>query len=373
MCNQEIIALCALNLSLRFKVSLAHKILAYYSRAESFFEDRGQALRAAGLSAETVNKISNPDFLRLARQELEWAAKKNVRIIPSGDENYPKRLAQCPDAPILLYVCGTFSIKDSLHYLSVVGTRDASAYGPSCCREWIAELARKDPGLVVVSGLAYGIDACAHRAALDSGLPTIAVLPNGLDHIYPAGHNSLAREIVRNGLCLTEFPSKTPNGKHNFLQRNRIIAALSDATLVVESKKNGGSLITAHLALDYNREVLAIPGRVNDLRSEGCNCLIRDNKAAMVCSADDILLQLGWESRQTEREADVGKQEKSFSSLDPLQRQIVACLRREEANTDELLSKIKVPLPELSAALSILEVAGILGCGPDKRYFVNDY
>jgi DNA processing protein len=238
------------------------------------------------------------------------------------DQAYPTRLKQCADAPILLYARGEQGLNASKS-LSVVGTRQASSYGKAVGRSIVLDLCKHLDDLVVVSGLAFGIDVMAHRAALEGGIPTVAVLAHGLSTLYPHAHRDTARQIIRQGALVTDFPSGMGPERNNFLRRNRIIAGMTDATLVVESASTGGSLITANMANSYDRDVLAVPGRTTDPRSRGCNRLIRNQVAALVESAEDVLYHLNWNSKSNPEEPtlfplpDFTQEEKKTPGADP--------------------------------------------------------
>jgi DNA processing protein len=237
--------------------------------------------------------IQKSTLLERAEKEMKFLEKHHISALYFKDPDYPARLKECEDAPILLYARG----KQGLHArraLSVVGTRRASSYGRELCRNLVQELGELISDLVIISGLAYGIDVIAHRAALQKNIPTIAVLGHGLQTIYPEAHRETAIKICGQGALVTDFHSGMGPERNNFLRRNRIIAGLADATLVVESAHSGGSLITANMAFTYQRDVLAVPGRATDTRSKGCNGLIKKNVAAMVESAQDVIDHLNW-------------------------------------------------------------------------------
>lgn len=240
--------------------------------------------------------------LAAADREMEFIEKKNITPIFLTDPDYPSRLRECPDAPVMLYFMGEGN-PNPQRVLSIVGTRKATRYGRDFCADLLTDLSRAVPGLTVVSGMAYGIDICAHREALKNGLSTIGVLAHGLHTLYPAAHHATAQEAQCHGGLLTEYTSQQPILKINFVARNRIVAGMSEATLVVESAEKGGALITARLARDYNREVFALPGNIGQESSAGCNRLIRDNIAALVTSAEDLIEALGWETADNQTES----------------------------------------------------------------------
>jgi DNA processing protein len=260
-----------------------------------------EVFRMSRASLETIpsigpllsQSIKESALLKQAEQEVEFLEKHQISALYFEDEQYPARLKECEDAPILLYTKGNKGLH-AKHALSVVGTRKASSYGKEVCRSIILDLGSMIGDLVIISGLAFGIDVIAHRAALEGGIPTVAVLGHGFTTLYPHAHRETAKKIFGSGALVTDFYSGMGPERNNFLRRNRIIAGLADATLVVESARKGGALITADMATSYQREVLAVPGRVTDERSKGCNRLIRNNTAAMVESAKDIIEQLNW-------------------------------------------------------------------------------
>lgn len=366
ICAEEELAICALNLCLRYQGGTARRLVDYYGNARAVFEQPASGLSGhRGISSAMAEKLKSPGLMDEARSEYEWTRSKRIRLVTVFNEQYPQRLKECPDAPVVLYVVGDLDLNHS-SVLSVVGTRSATPYGRSLCADLIAGLAQLGFNPLIVSGLAYGIDATAHKSALDNELPTVAVLPTGVDEIYPAAHRNLAKEITARGAVLSEFPSKTVSNKHNFLQRNRIIAGLSDATLVVESKENGGALITAHFAAGYSRDVLAVPGRPSDACSKGCNRLISTNKAALVTSARDIADALGWEIPGSG-----GIQQRSlFDSLSEMEKNLLADIKENGGSIDEIFRRLEIQLPLLSSLLTQLEVRGLIRCLPNKEYIL---
>jgi DNA processing protein len=273
----------------------ARKLISHFGSASaifgatpeqlSMFNRIGPLLSRYGRSAEVMDR---------AGKEMDFLVRHRISALYFEDARYPRRLNLCHDGPVLLYARGEQGINPA-RCLSVVGTRRATSYGKDLCRELVMGLARLVPDLVVVSGLAFGIDVMAHRAALESGLLTVAVLGHGLSTLYPASHRDTARRIIGQGALVTDFDSQMGPERNNFLRRNRIIAGMADGTLVVESAEKGGALITAAMASSYNRDVLAVPGRAGDRHSAGCNQLIRRNLAALTQTPEDILRHLNWE------------------------------------------------------------------------------
>lgn len=234
------------------------------------------------------------EHLKRADEEMRFAQDNNISIITLADEAYPQRLKECDDAPLALFFKGNANL-NAKHCISIVGTRKATPYAADCIAQITARLKQLCPDILIVSGLAYGVDIMAHRQAIDHALPTVAVLAHGLDTLYPSRHRKEATLMMQNGGLLTEYFSQSKIDKRNFLQRNRIVAGMSAATLLVESAEHGGGLVTCRLAQSYQRDVFAIPGNINNPYSVGCNRLIRDNVAGLVTSAEDILKAMSWE------------------------------------------------------------------------------
>ena len=341
-------------------------ILARLSSPEAFFSETEAALRRIpGIGDHVASRPLREKVLDQAKQETEFVRKNRLRVFWFLDEDYPARLKQCEDAPVLLYMQG--ETDPSAHkVLSVVGTRHATPYGLEHCNRIIEDLARSHPGLLIISGLAYGIDVCAHKAALKHGLPTLAVLGHGLQMIYPASHRHVAREIVGHGALITEYSTFHTPDKKNFIARNRIIAGLADATLVVESGEKGGALITADLASSYNRDVFALPGRADDTWSRGCNHLIKKNLAALIENAADLAYFLGWEMQSNRKEA---VQKELFINLDKEEQLLLDILKEQKKlSLDELAVLAGMPVSNASARLLNLEFAGLVQSLPGNLY-----
>lgn len=291
--------------------------------------------------------------------------KNNIKPLFYLDKEYPKRLLHCEDSPVLLYCKGNANL-NAEKIISIVGTREATNYGKDLTDTLIRDLAPYNT--TIVSGLAYGIDIHAHKAALENNLPTVCALAHGLDKIYPGIHKSTAEKIIENGAWLSDFTSNTIPNRENFPRRNRIVAGIADATIVIESKENGGSLITADIANSYNRDVFAFPGRVNDEHSMGCNNLIKQNKAALVQSAQGIIHLMGWE--QTEKPKHIQKQ--LFVELSADEEQLVNILKNKDSvNVDDICLLSKMPMSKVSGMLLTLEFSGIVKSLPGKMYRLN--
>lgn len=341
----------------------ARELVAYCGGAkEVFSKNRAELARIPGIGTIVADAVVKSDVLKHAERELAACDKSGVRLLSFLDKEYPQRLNHCADAPIVLYVKGNADLNPE-RALSVVGTRNATAHGREITTKLIEDL--RSLGVTIVSGLAYGIDIAAHRAALQFGLPTIACLAHGLDRVYPPLHAGTAKEMQQLGALITEFPLGTNPDKENFPTRNRIVAGMTDATLVVEAGIKGGALITATLAADYNRDVFAIPGRTTDIYSEGCHKLIRDNRAALVTSATDIIKALNWDM---EAPAIPTRQQRLLLGLTPEQEKMVAVLGETSLSVDQLAGRSGMSMSKVSALLLEMEFEGIVRSLPGKVY-----
>ena len=348
-------------------VDLARKLLDVVGSEERFFAMNEKELR--GLTRGR-SKIYRDDYrrecLQRAVNEEAFVREHGIKATYFTDEDYPHRLIEAADAPAMIYTLGKCDL-ESAHVISVVGTRHATQYGVKFCDTLIGELAQCLPDLVVVSGLAYGIDIAAHRAALKHGVATVAVLPRGLNRIYPAMHRNDAVAIAKHGgMLLTDYTSQDDVQKSNFLARNRIVAALSDCTVVVESAGAGGALVTASLAMSYNRDVMAVPGRCGDEFSAGCNKLIATNKAALITSADDLLTAMRWEP--------TGRQPQQldlFPELTGEEQAVVDVIRnRGEIHINALADALHTPVYKLMSVLVELDCKNVIATLPGCRYTI---
>lgn len=306
------------------------------------------------------------EALSRAADELEFCRRHNIRPLALGTADYPRRLAECPDAPAVVYYRGTADL-DARHIVAVVGTRRITPYGKAHCERCCAELAEALPDTLIVSGLAYGVDIHAHRAALDNRLDTVGVLAHGLDTLYPSSHRDTARDMLLHGGLLTEYVAGVRPFAGNFVRRNRIVAGLADVTLVVESAEKGGALITAHLAADYNRTVCALPGRTDDEYSRGCLHLVRDHRAELVTGADDLMRLMNWETKQDAQPVQL----ELFDGETPEQSALVKALRTagSEGETAERLCIItNLPLAQVNATLFDLQMAAAVTLLAGGRY-----
>ncbi|MCR4583471.1 MAG: DNA-processing protein DprA [Prevotella sp.] len=301
------------------------------------------------------------ESLQRAEAEMTYMQQHRIRALTLNDPDYPQRLCECQDAPIVLYYLGNADLNQQ-HVINIVGTRRCTTYGQDLIRHFVADLRNLCPNVLIVSGLAYGIDICAHREALANGNETIGVLAHGLDKIYPYAHRNTAAEMTRQGGLLTEFMTQTNADKPNFVRRNRIVAGMSDACIVVESAAKGGGLITASIAQSYNRAVYAFPGAVNQPYSAGCNNLIRDNGAALICNAEDFVQAMGWQTEVQRQQAETAGIERTlFPNLSDEERAIVGLLQKTNDLQLNILSvKTNIPIGKLSALLFQMEMKGIL-------------
>ncbi|MBU8891374.1 MAG: DNA-processing protein DprA [Bacteroidales bacterium] len=365
-----------INDDLKYKIALslipkvghitAKKLVAYVGNFEGIFkETKSNLMKIPGIGSVLADLIINTDVLPKAEEEINFINEHKINPIFYLDKEYPERLKHCEDAPVLIYTLGKVDL-NTRKIISIVGTRKATTEGIAFCEKLIKDLKQREHNPIIVSGLAYGIDAAAHKAALANDLLTIAVLGHGLDIIYPASHKKLAGNIIKQGMLVTDFPAKSIRDKNNFIKRNRIIAGLSDATIVIESGGKGGSLVTADIANSYNRDVFAVPGRVSDIYSKGCNNLIKTNKAAMLTSIEDLEYLLGWEPGKKDKEA---VQRDLFVNLNNDEKIIAEILKNHtELPIDSICLKCNMPTSKVSPILLNLEFMGVVKTLPGKAY-----
>ncbi len=361
MTEQEIIYTMALTRVPRLNPTNQRILLQELGSATAVFENRKDLKQVLpDASEKLVEAVAHMDEqLIRAEEEVRFVMEKKVDCLCFHDAAYPQRLKECPDAPILLFFKGNVSLNQS-RIINIVGTRHCTEYGKDICSRFIRELSELCPEVLVVSGLAYGVDIQAHRRALENGLPTVGVLAHGLDQIYPRMHRDTAIQMMAQGGLLTEFMSGTNADKVNFVRRNRIVAGISDATIVVESAEKGGALITADIASSYHRDVFAFPGRIGDPYSQGCNRLIRDSKAALLESAQGFMEAMGWPCKK--KEENNGKScFELFPDLCEEEQRIVDCLRQHDKLQINMLTvATNLPVQKLSAFLFNLEMKGII-------------
>jgi len=341
------------------------KLIAYVGSPEGVFREKKHNLqKIPGIGDFLSDEIVGTEALKSAEKEIEFMIKHGISYFFYTDNNYPRRLKQCEDSPIVIYFKGNCSL-DQDKIISIVGTRRATSYGLENCKNLISDLVEMGHKILIVSGLAYGIDVSAHKNALKNSLETVGVLGHGLNLIYPAIHRNVAKEIVNHGGLLTELPSTSALDPGHFVKRNRIIAGLADATIVVESGKKGGSLITAELANSYNRDVFAFPGRINDKLSEGCNHLIKTNQAALIESASDLEYILGWQINNKKKVV----QSQIFIELNTEEQKIIDLLKENGKTPIDLIAlQTQFPVSKVSSVLLKLEFSGLVVSLPGKIY-----
>ncbi len=345
---------------------MAKKLISYCGGVEAVFKERKDALtKIPGVGESLASSVINQDILGQAMKEIDFINRNQINYSFYLDDNYPQRLKNCPDSPVIFFYKGDVDLEHP-KMVSIVGTRQATPYGRDLCNKLVDELCQRNHNPIIVSGLAYGIDICAHRAALRNGLPTIAVLGHGLSQIYPAAHAATAREITRQGALLTEFLSDSLIDRNNFVRRNRLIAGLTDLTVVVESNIQGGALITADIANSYNRDVFAYPGRLTDKCSEGCNWLIKTNKASLLQSVNDIEYLMNWDQATKSPQP---LQLELFPPQSPEEAAVLKCLKEQGECTIDILSiHLQMPVSKVSTLLLNLELSGLVHSLPGKVY-----
>lgn len=323
------------------------------------------------------------EHLKRADEEMRFAQDNNISIITLADEAYPQRLKACFDAPLALFFKGNANL-NAKHCISIVGTRKATPYAADCIAQLTARLKQLCPDILIVSGLAYGVDIMAHRQAIDHALPTVAVLAHGLDTLYPTRHRKEATLMMQNGGLLTEYFSQSKIDKRNFLQRNRIVAGMSAATLLVESAEHGGGLVTCRLAQSYQHDVFAFPGSINNPYSVGCNRLIRDNIAGLVTSAEDILKAMAWEEDMKETVATNGASSNGASTMgssvlgatsastakvpNGAQGVLDVLTKENDLHIDIIATRAGLPVNKVLALLFQLEMSGVVSSLSGGRY-----
>ena len=361
--NQETLYAVALTRINYFNVATSLKLYRKLGSATNIMEHRHD-IRAVLPDAtprliKALKDIS--DAMRRAEKELEFDESHRIKPLVFNDDDYPQRLRECEDAPLVVYYRGTADLNKQ-RIISVVGTRHCTVYGQEIISKFISQLKELCPDVLVVSGLAYGVDIQAHRNALKNGFETVGVLAHGLDYLYPTAHRDTATEMLKQGGLLTEFMTSTNADKINFVRRNRIIAGTADATIVVESAAHGGGLITAGIANSYGREVFAFPGNIGMPYSEGCNNLIRDNKAALITSAEDFVKTMGWEQDAKLKKArEKGIERQMFPELTDDETRIVNTLQHTNDLQANIISvKCGLPISTVASTLFNLELKGIV-------------
>ncbi|MEP6806770.1 MAG: DNA-processing protein DprA [Flavobacterium sp.] len=342
---------------------MAKKLLAHCGNAEAIFKTKMNQIAAIdGVGSVLLKNFKDKSIFEKANTELEFIKANNIEVSFFQDESYPERLKHCIDSPVLIFSIGNINLK-SKKIISIVGTRQITSYGMEFCKKLIEDLAPLDP--VIVSGFAYGVDIAAHQLAMDYNLQTIGVLAHGLNQIYPKTHKKYVDKMEENGGFITEFWSTSNPDKENFVRRNRIVAGMTEATIVIESADKGGSLITANLANDYNRDVFAVPGRVTDKYSQGCNNLIKTQKANVLTSAADLVYILNWDIENKVKPI----QKLLFVELDPEEQKVYDfLLKNGKELLDTIALKCDFPIYKISGLLLNMELKGLIRPLPGKLF-----
>lgn len=363
--DQNRLALLALQFIPGVGDYLIRQLVNYSGSAEKVFQTpKGKLLRIPGVGDVTADAIKTGKTFAAAEKELRKAEKENVQIIFFNDKNYPSRLKQVNDAPSLIYAKGVIDFENA-KTIGIVGTRKATQYGRERVEELIKDLVPHEP--LIVSGLAYGIDIHAHKYAIKNNLPTIGVMGSGMDNIYPSSHKEIAKQMMENGGLVTEHRFGTKPDAHNFPARNRIVAALSDAVVIVEAAEKGGALITAEIANSYNKDVFAFPGNIGQSHSEGCNNLIKSNRAHLITGLKDLEYITGWILGK----APAKKEIISLENFDPKEQVVLKTLletNNKQLMIDDLSWKSNVPIAQLASILLSLEFRGVVSSLPGKVY-----
>lgn len=342
---------------------MAKKLLLHCGSAKAIFETKKNHLAAIdGVGSFLLRNLQESAVFAKAQKEVDFIAKNNISVSYFKEDGYPERLKHCADAPVLLFGSGNLDFSNR-KIISIVGTRQITNYGMDFCKKLIEDLVPLNP--VIVSGFAYGVDIVAHQLAMDYGLQTIGVLAHGLNQIYPKVHKKYVAKMEENGGFLTEFWSSSNPDKENFVRRNRIVAGISEATLVIESAEKGGSLITAHLANDYNRDVFAVPGRTTDKYSLGCNNLIKTQKANLLTSAADLVYILNWDLQQKIKPV----QKQLFIELEPDEQKIYEyLLQKGKELLDVIALQCDLPVYKIAGILVNMELKGVIRPLPGKLF-----
>jgi DNA processing protein len=363
--DEELLRYIALSLQPGLGPVTTRNLVAYCGSVEEVFRQKKNLLvKIPGIGTQTAMQLAKHNMFDRAEEELRFVKEHDIQVLFYSNNDYPQRLQHCSDAPVLLYYKGSVSL-NLPRSIAIVGTRSATEYGKLFTEKFITDL--KEYAVTIVSGLAYGIDICAHKAAYRNEMPTIGVVAHGLDRIYPAPHKNFAVKMSERGGLLTEYPAMTVPDRENFPSRNRIVAGISDATVVIEAAGKGGALITADIANSYNRDVFAVPGRVNDNFSTGCNEFIRQNRAALITSANDLLEMMGWLD-ENKVQTNSSHQRSLFIQLEPEEEKLCSLLGEGKSDADTLSWKSTLPLSKINSMLLQLEIKGAVKSLPGKMY-----
>jgi len=363
--NNELLHQLALTLVPNIGDVQAKLLIQHFGEVSAIFKAKTSTLeKIEGIGSVRAKSIKEFNDFHIAEKEQEFIEKYKIKTFFLTDRDYPKRLLNCYDSPTLLFYKGSADL-NAPKIVAIVGTRTNTEYGKQFTEKLVKDLSEQN--ITIISGLAFGIDAMAHKAALKHALPTVGVVGHGLDKIYPSENSSLAKEMIKEGGgILSEFFSGTKPDKHNFPLRNRIVAGISDATVVVETNIKGGSMITGNLANAYNRDVFAVPGRTTDTKSSGCNHLIKYNKAILLTDADELLELMGWKEKSKTK---TKKQKELFIELTPEEKQVIQLLQAKEiVSIDEINLSSGLSSSSIAAAILNLELQNVVASLPGKMY-----
>ncbi|CAM1334363.1 DNA-processing protein DprA [Tenacibaculum aestuariivivum] len=336
---------------------LAKKLITATGNVEQVFKEKPSSLQKInGIGNHVIKHLLNIENLKIAEKELNYIDKNNIQYSYFLDNDYPQNLKHCIDAPILFFKDGNINLNNQ-KIISIIGTRKITSYGRDFCNQLINDLSKYNP--IIISGFAYGVDICAHKHAIKNNLQTIAVLAHGLDQIYPKTHKKYITEVTKNGGLITEFWHNEQPLRENFLKRNRIVAGISKATIVIESAEKGGSLVTTDIANSYNRDVFALPGRATDIYSKGCNSLIKNNQAHLLTSSEDIIKMLNWDLKEPKNNIPIQKQ--LFINLNDSEQKVYNYLEKNGKQLlDVIALKCEIPVYKLSSILVQMELKGVV-------------
>lgn len=341
------------------------KLIDYFENADNVLRQSARSLASlSGIGQSKAESIVSQfnDVLKKAEVELKYIYDNRINLHFYKDSNLPKKLLECSDCPVLLYSKGHFDFENG-KYISIVGTRNATEYGKKLCQDFVRDVSIRQADTTIISGLAYGIDICAHLSAIENDLPTIAIMAGGFAHIYPGAHKHVAELMVEKGGIITEGISSTFPERQNFLKRNRIIAGLADAVVVVESAAKGGALVTADIAHSYNRDIFTFPGRVNDTWSKGCNQLIKQQKAALIESFSDLEYLMSWDKNKIKY-----IQTSLFNDLTEKEQAVYSIIKKEKKLHKDLLNQFFENETSLQSILLSLECKDIIKCLPGNFF-----
>ncbi len=369
MMNTDIIYQIALLKIVGVGPIVCRKLMSYFQSAENIFKAKKDDFLEFCPNNELFYKLKSADqIIKIAENEILYCSNNDISIISFNDENYPKKLKNCIDAPQVLFFKGNVPLNNN-RIVSIVGTRKCTPYGIDFCKMLCSEL--EPYNVVIVSGLAHGIDFHAHSCALENNISTFAVLGHGLNHVYPAINKKLAKKILTNGALISEFHHNELPDKFTFPKRNRIIAGISDATIVLESPEKGGAMITARIANSYNKEVFALPGDIKSNASIGCNTLIKNQEAHLINSPEDVIKMLSWETMHN-RSKKTNELKKTLMNLNSLEKQVVSSIEKNEYfSINDICRGLNMKINDLGATITLLELKGIIHHLPGKIFRIN--